>query len=407
MKNDYLIPGRLNGWAEQWPILKRLLASEYGRILDAAYERLDPSILYTSETHGRGHIERTILYGALVCMNESVDPELACDVLGCCALHDIGRCDDRYDEQHGERSARKLAELGLEKCFRHPAEARAAIHAHAMPDSRMPEAPAIYGAKDTDVFFTLARCLKDADNLDRVRIFDFDSSHLRHESTKKMESLAYFVLNEFNYTPTVLCFGDSNTYGHNPVTWERYPTYMRYPNALQQLLGPGYEVIAEGRNGRTVSFTANDGPEAYESILCSHFPVDWLVFMIGTNDCTAQYSFTAAEIAAAMEKRIVMAREILLPIQGFEPKIILVAPRSLDDKVLRGKFGAVENEETIALSRELPALYEALAEKLGCRFVELEDTLELSPVDGLHLLAFGGPKIAKKVAGVITGNPVE
>lgn len=45
---------------------------------------------------------------------------------------------------------------------------------------------------------------------------------------------------------TVLCYGDSNTYGYVPETGLRYPREVRYPGRLQLLLGEEYCVIEEG-----------------------------------------------------------------------------------------------------------------------------------------------------------------
>ena len=42
---------------------------------------------------------------------------------------------------------------------------------------------------------------------------------------------------------TVLCYGDSNTYGHIPETGLRYPKAVRYPGRLQILLGEEYDVM--------------------------------------------------------------------------------------------------------------------------------------------------------------------
>ena len=49
---------------------------------------------------------------------------------------------------------------------------------------------------------------------------------------------------------TILCFGDSNTYGVNP-RGGRHPFYVRWPGRLQMLLGSQYDVIEEGFCGRT------------------------------------------------------------------------------------------------------------------------------------------------------------
>jgi len=50
---------------------------------------------------------------------------------------------------------------------------------------------------------------------------------------------------------TLLCFGDSNTWGYNPATADRFPRDKRWTGVLRRELGDGYEVIEEGLNGRT------------------------------------------------------------------------------------------------------------------------------------------------------------
>ena len=49
----------------------------------------------------------------------------------------------------------------------------------------------------------------------------------------------------------VLCFGDSNTWGYDPVSKQRFPNGVRWTGVLQAELGPGFRVIEEGLNGRT------------------------------------------------------------------------------------------------------------------------------------------------------------
>ena len=41
---------------------------------------------------------------------------------------------------------------------------------------------------------------------------------------------------------TILCYGDSNTYGYNPVNGLRYPKDVRWTGVLQKLLGEQYAV---------------------------------------------------------------------------------------------------------------------------------------------------------------------
>ena len=50
---------------------------------------------------------------------------------------------------------------------------------------------------------------------------------------------------------SILCFGDSLTWGYNPRDGSRYPFVERWPGVLQGRAGPDVRVIEEGLSGRT------------------------------------------------------------------------------------------------------------------------------------------------------------
>ena len=59
----------------------------------------------------------------------------------------------------------------------------------------------------------------------------------------------------------ILAYGDSNTWGFDPVTWgsvprtlERYPEDIRWTGLLQKALGKDAPVLEEGLCGRTTAF---------------------------------------------------------------------------------------------------------------------------------------------------------
>ncbi|HEY9054956.1 MAG TPA: GDSL-type esterase/lipase family protein, partial [Rectinemataceae bacterium] len=115
---------------------------------------------------------------------------------------------------------------------------------------------------------------------------------------------------------TVLCFGDSNTWGYDPRTTERYSPEHRWPEVLKatlQELHPGqFEVIAEGQNGRT---TVWDDPLGFKRgsdyllpCLESHKPVDLLVIMLGTNDLKHRFGLSAYDVAKGLGRLVELAR---------------------------------------------------------------------------------------------------
>jgi lysophospholipase L1-like esterase len=89
---------------------------------------------------------------------------------------------------------------------------------------------------------------------------------------------------------TLVCFGDSNTWGYVPgSSGERFPREQRWPVILQELLGDGWDVVAEGLNGRTATFERPDsegrnGLPYLLPCLLSHAPVDVVAIFLGTND---------------------------------------------------------------------------------------------------------------------------
>ena len=101
---------------------------------------------------------------------------------------------------------------------------------------------------------------------------------------------------------TVLCFGDSNTWGYDPATKNRFPRDVRWAGILAGLLSPDYQVIEEGLNGRTTVW--NDPIEGYKNgrdylIPCleTHRPIDLVILMLGTNDLKMRFSVSAFDIA--------------------------------------------------------------------------------------------------------------
>jgi lysophospholipase L1-like esterase len=89
---------------------------------------------------------------------------------------------------------------------------------------------------------------------------------------------------------TLVCFGDSNTWGYVPGSGgERLPREQRWPVILQGLLGDEWDVIAEGLSGRTATIDRPDsegrnGLPYLLPCLHSHSPVDLAVIFLGTND---------------------------------------------------------------------------------------------------------------------------
>ena len=205
---------------------------------------------------------------------------------------------------------------------------------------------------------------------------------------------------------TLLCYGDSNTYGYIPGTGMRYPRDVRYPGRLQNLLGDEYFVIEEGCNGRT---TIHDDPidgwknglDYLKPCLNSHKPVDIVIMMLGSNDLKEIFHLTAGQIADGAGQLIDVIQTFTAEKQGFIPQIILVSPPEIGTGIRSSVFYGAFNERAVEESRRFPECYQAIARKYGCIFFNAAEYIYPSEVDSLHLTPEGHRILAEKLCEVV------
>ena len=101
---------------------------------------------------------------------------------------------------------------------------------------------------------------------------------------------------------TIVCFGDSNTWGFNPATKDRLDRDSRWTGVLRNTLGAEYIVVEEGLNGRTTVW--DDPIEGYKNgktylIPCleTNHPFDLITIMLGMNDLKKRFSLSAFDVA--------------------------------------------------------------------------------------------------------------
>ena len=86
----------------------------------------------------------------------------------------------------------------------------------------------------------------------------------------------------------ILCFGDSNAWGHVPARGTRYPYDVRWPGVAAGILGPGYQIVEDSISGRTTVYedpklAKRCGLTSLGYSLVAHLPVDLVIIALGSN----------------------------------------------------------------------------------------------------------------------------
>jgi lysophospholipase L1-like esterase len=201
---------------------------------------------------------------------------------------------------------------------------------------------------------------------------------------------------------TILCYGDSNTWGYDPSTCDRYPEEVRWTSVLARELGDGYRVIAEGLNGRTTVWDdpieeGRSGKSYLMPCLNTHRPIDMVVLMLGTNDLKQRFSAPAYDIARGAGLLLDMIRKSEAGPGGSAPQILLLAPPPLGRLTEYAEVFAGGAEK----SRQLARYYREQATLYRCRFLDTSDVIASSDIDGFHLEPAEHAKLGQAVARLV------
>ena len=198
---------------------------------------------------------------------------------------------------------------------------------------------------------------------------------------------------------TLLCFGDSNTWGFNPATWERYPQDIRWPGVLQNELGESYRVIEDGQNGRTAiegkAFAGfNTSKVDLVSTLANHSPLDLVILMLGTNDLLMRSSVFPDDVGKGIDVLLDIIRSSGAGPGGNAPAVLLLAPPPIGSHT--GEIDAPESAET--QSHLFAARYASIAADFDCAFLDTGEIVRSSEIDGSHLDSSEHAKLGLAVA---------
>lgn len=183
----------------------------------------------------------------------------------------------------------------------------------------------------------------------------------------------------------VLCYGDLNTWGYDPVSGARFDQDTRWAGVLRRVLGAGYTVIEEGLNGRTTVWDdpieeGKNGKSYLMPCLELHWPLDLVIIMLGTNDLKARFGLTAFDIAQGVGVLARTAQHINLRTSGVAPKVLLLAPPPVGKLTVFAEMF----EGAATKSHKLGEYYRAVAEERACAFFDTSTVIASSDIDGIH-----------------------
>lgn len=208
---------------------------------------------------------------------------------------------------------------------------------------------------------------------------------------------------------TVLCFGDSNTFGTDPARpGTRHPFDVRWTGRLTGLLGPDWRVIEEGMGGRTTVFVnplepKRDGIGALPIVLQSQRPLDYAIVSLGTNDLKEIFHASPRTIAAGAA--MVCDAILNYPYGGCgpAPKVLLVSPIHVKPGIAESPYVGFA-EDAVERSHRLAHYYREVAEERGLLFLDASEVAEPSDRDKLHMEADSHARLARAIADVLLAD---
>jgi lysophospholipase L1-like esterase len=205
------------------------------------------------------------------------------------------------------------------------------------------------------------------------------------------------------FVRSILCYGDSNTWGSDPETGERFPEDVRWPGVMRTKLGDDYRVIEEGLPGRTTVWNDpiegdhKNGRTYLGPCLESHSPVDLVTLMLGTNDLKARFGCSASDIAQGAASLAEMVQRSGCGPGGAAPVVVLISPPPVATLTDMAEMFDGASEKSGQFSEH----YERFAEQYGCEFFDASTVIASSDVDGIHLDAGEHRKLGEAVTGLV------
>ncbi|MBW7477184.1 SGNH/GDSL hydrolase family protein [Paenibacillus oenotherae] len=206
---------------------------------------------------------------------------------------------------------------------------------------------------------------------------------------------------------TIVCFGDSNTWGYDASTGTRFDEDTRWTGLLAASLGSDYRVVEEGLSGRTSVcddplFEGLSGLSYLYPCLLSHSPLNLVIIMLGTNDTKERFGLTSYNIAQGIVRLARKARESAAGIGGQAPEVLVVSPPAIGGKYVHTSIGKPMGSQCSGKSLELADHLESLIAGTDIHFADAKLHVSMNEIDYMHLDAGGHRLMAEFMRGQVT-----
>ncbi len=193
----------------------------------------------------------------------------------------------------------------------------------------------------------------------------------------------------------ILCFGDSNTAGYLPGG-EMLEFKDAWPGVLDDLLGEGFEVVSDGKNGRTISFDdpyneGCNGMNDIEGALDNNEPLSMVILFLGTNDLKKTFQSEPMAIAENLRGMCEKIKE------KTDAKLMILSPPLLGDQIEFSPFGLDFGRQQVDYSFDIAPQFETVARSEEAEYIDLSIVAMSSDADCLHLTAEEHRKIGEAV----------
>lgn len=204
---------------------------------------------------------------------------------------------------------------------------------------------------------------------------------------------------------TILCFGDSNSWGFIPAQATRYDYDTRWTGVAAKLLGDEYRLIEDSVSGRTTVYedpcvNCRCGLSNLGYSLLAHAPIDLLILALGGNDLKFTDSDGSARGIARVIDTALKADAVFDAYSPIFPngcKILLLGPPPFAPDIAQKRPGHALAQSAFE-STLMAAKYRKLAEERQIAFLDETGYVAPSPADCIHFDPQSHARLGKAIA---------